>query len=146
MDQKDEQIIDILKENSKLSSQQISKRTSIPITTVHNRIKKLEKEGVIKNYTVVLDNKKIGKLVSAYILITVDYKLLKDIKKTQHDLIVKLKNHPAVEEAATVTGGTDQLIKLRVKDITELNDVITRFVRNLEGVDRTQTLVILDEA
>ena len=145
MDNKDERIIEVLKENSKLSTQQISKKTSIPITTVHNRIKKLEKEGIIKNYTVVLDNKKIGKDISAYILINVDYKLLKEIKSTQYELTIKLKKHPCVEEAATVTGGTDILIKARVKNIDELNSLITRYVRNLEGVDRTQTLVVLSE-
>ena len=145
MDNKDERIIEVLKENSKLSTQQISKKTSIPITTVHNRIKKLEKEGVIKNYTVVLDNKKIGKDISAYILINVDYKLLKEIKSTQYELTIKLKKHPCVEEVATVTGGTDILIKARVKDIDELNGLITKYIRNLEGVDRTQTLVFFSE-
>ena len=48
MDEKDEKILKLLKENSKLTTQQISKKTLIPITTIHNRIKKLEKEGIIK--------------------------------------------------------------------------------------------------
>ena len=146
MDEKDERILDVLKENSKLSTQQISKKTSIPITTVHHRIKKLEKDGIIKNYTVVLDNKKIGKAISAYILINVDYKLLKEMKKTQQDLAKKLKLHDAVEESTMVTGETDTLIKVRVKDIDELNKLIDGYIRNLDGVDRTRTLVVLNEA
>ena len=146
MDEKDERILDILKENSKLSTQLISKKTSIPITTVHHRTKKLEKEGIIKKYTVVLDSKKIGKPLSAYILIRVDYKLLKQIKKTHQDLVVKLASHPEVSEAATITGATDIIVKVRVKDMDELNNVTEKYVRNLEGVDRTQTLVVLSEA
>ena len=47
LDDKDKKIIEILKENSRLSTQQISKKTLIPITTVHHRIKKLEKEKII---------------------------------------------------------------------------------------------------
>jgi len=146
MDKKDEQIIEILKENSKLSTQQISKKTSIPITTVHNRIKKLEKEGVIKKYTIVLDHKKTGKPISAYVLIITDSKLLKQIKKTQQDIIKKLKLHPSIEEAAIVTGGTDIIIKVRVKDMDELDKLIEEYIRNVDGVDSTQTMVILNEA
>lgn len=146
MDEKDKKIIAILKENSKLSTQQISKKTSIPITTVHNRIKKLEKEGIIKNYTVILDNKKIGRPIAAYILITVDYRLLRQIKKTQYDLIKKLKSLELVEEAAIITGETDIITKVRVKDIDELDNFVTSYLRNIEGIEKTRTLVILSEA
>jgi|TARA_Y100000310_G_scaffold91835_2_gene89371 DNA-binding Lrp family transcriptional regulator len=145
MDEKDERILDVLKENSKLSTQQISKKTFIPITTVHHRIKKLEKDGVIKKYTVVLDNKKIDKAISAYVLINVDYKLLKQIKKTQYELAKKLKLNPAIEEVSVITGETDTIIKVWVKDIDELNKLIEGYLRNLDGVDRTRTLVVLSE-
>ena len=50
LDEKDTQILNLLKDNAKLTSSQISKLTRIPITTIHNRIKKLEKEKIIKNY------------------------------------------------------------------------------------------------
>ena len=146
MDKKDEQIIEILKENSKLSTQQISKKTSIPITTVHNRIKKLEKEGVIKRYTLELDNKKLGKDIAAYINIVVDYRLLKEKNLSQHELARKLKQHEFVEEAAMITGGTDLIIKVRVKNVDQLDNFVTKYLRNIEGVEKTQTMVILNEA
>ena len=76
IDEKDLKIISLLKENAKLSMQQIAKKTLIPITTVHNRIKKLEKSGIIKGYTINLDDKKLQS-ISAFILVTVDYKFLK---------------------------------------------------------------------
>jgi len=50
LDDKDWQILEILKDNAKLTSHKISKKTAIPITTVHNRIKKLEMNGIIKKY------------------------------------------------------------------------------------------------
>jgi len=145
MDEKDEKILNILKENSKLSSQQISKKTLIPITTVHHRIKKLEKEGIIKKYTVILDNKKIGRPVSAYILINVGYKVLRRLKITPNDIMNKLKRHELVDEATVIAGSIDILIKVRVKDIDELNQFSIERLKNIEGVERTQTMVIMDE-
>src|SRR3989338_5199694 len=103
MDEKDEKILRLLKENSKSTTQQIAKKILIPITTIHNRIKKLEKEGIIKKYSVELDNKKIGKNIAAYIHIVVDYRLLKEIKMSQHELAIKLKQQEPVEETAIVT-------------------------------------------
>ncbi len=146
LDKKDLAILSVLKENSKLSTQQISKQTRIPITTVHNRIKKLEKEGIIKGYTVILDNKKIGKPIAAYILVTVDYKLLKEIKKSQYELAQQLLMHPAVESSAMITGASDIIIKIRCGSIDELNEFVTVYLRNVEGVEKTQTAIVLNEA
>lgn len=142
MDEKDERILDILKEDSSLSTQQISKKISIPITTVHNRIKKLKKEGVIEKYTIDINPKKVGKTISAYILIIVDYRYT---KQSQHEMAKKLKSKDFVEEIAIVTGSTDMIAKVRVKNMDELNKFVISYLRMLEGIERTETLVILDE-
>ena len=145
MDKKDEKILELLTENSNLTTHQLSKKLLIPITTVHNRIKKLKEEGIIKRYTLELDNKKLGKTVAAFINITVDYRLLKQMKLSQYDLAKKIKQHESVEEAAMVTGGTDIIIKVRVKSIDELDYFVTKHLRNIEGIEKTQTMVILNE-
>ncbi len=146
LDKKDLAILIVLKENAKLSTQQIAKRTRIPITTVHNRIKKLEKQGIIRGYTVVLDNKKIGKPLAAYILVTVDYKLLKEIKKSQYVLARQLLKNPSVESSAMITGAADIIMKIRCGSIDELNEFVTVYLRNVEGVEKTQTAIVLNEA
>lgn len=145
MDKKDKLILDLIKENCRLTTKQISKKLNIPITTIHNRIKKLEKGGIIKGYKTILDNKKLGKSIAAYILITVDYKLLKGMKTTQQELTKKLRNHEFVEEATMVTGRSDVIVKVRVSDIDQLNNFVTKYLRNINGVDKTETAVILNE-
>jgi len=145
MDTKDKQILDLMKYNSRLSTQKISKRTGIPITTVHHRIKKLENEGIIKRYTLLLNNNKIGKNLAAYVAITVNYDLLKRMNITQHDLAKKLKRNESVEEVSMVTGGTDIILKIRVSGIEKMDDFITTYLRNVDGIERTQTMVILHE-
>lgn len=146
LDRKDAAILAVLKENAKLSTQQIAKRTKIPITTVHNRIKKLEKQGIIKGYTVVLDNKKVGKPIAAFVLITVDYKLLKELKMSQYELMQQLLKNPAVESSAMITGASDIITKVRFGSIDELNEFVTVYLRNAQGIEKTQTAIVLNEA
>lgn len=140
MDEKDKIILDLLVENSKLTSQEISKKTRIPMTTVHNRIKKLEQNGIIKAYTVNLDLKKLGKTITAYVLTTVDYKQV-----LQETVAKKIKAIEGVIEVAIITGQTDIIVKVASEDIDSLNEFVIRKLRNIEGVTNTQTLVILGQ-
>ncbi len=145
LDEKDFAILEILKGNSRLSTQKIARAVRIPVTTVHNRVKKLVKEKVIKNYTINIDSKKLGKAVSSYVFITVDYKALKESKMSQIELAKKIKSNPIVVEASILTGGTDILIKVNVSSIEELSDFVTNHLRKFGGVDATSTAVILAE-
>ncbi len=97
------------------------------------------------NYTVNINHKKLGKGMIGFVLVTVDYKLLKEAKMTQYDLGRKIKAISKVEEADIVTGGTDIIVKVRVSDIDELSDFVTKALRNIEGVEKTQTMVVLSE-
>ena len=143
MDQKDMKILELLQTNAKLTSQQISKKTLIPITTIHNRIKKMEKNGIIKGYTIKLNHKKLGKGVLAFVLITVIYVLPDGRRISQPELAKTIAALPAVEETHIVTGGADIIIKVRVEDVEELNRFIINELRNLEGVENTQTIITL---
>ena len=91
MDKKDEKIIEILKDHAEYTTRQIAKKTLLPITTVHNRIRKLRREGIIKKYTIKLDNSKLGKNFVSYVLISVNLPILKQKHKTQVDLANELK-------------------------------------------------------
>ena len=121
LDKKDFLILDVLEKNAKLSTQQISRVTRIPITTVHNRIKKMQSEGVIEGYTTIINKKKIGKNVSAYILIKVDYKELKSANKTQKELAEKIKRLKDIEDVSITAAGADIIIKISSASIEYLN-------------------------
>ncbi len=146
MDKKDSTILSLLRQNARATSSEIAKTARMPITTVHNRIKRLEKGGIIKGYTVIIDPIKVGMPLAAYILIAVDYKLLKEKKLTQYGIVKKLKQHEAVEEAAMLTGTSDIIIKIRAKDVASLNEFVTVYLRNIDGIEKTQTAIVLNEA
>ena len=91
LDKKDLKILDVLYANSDWPVRKVAKFTQLPITTVHNRIIKLKKTGVIQKYTIVPDYKKLDKSFVAYILISADLKYLKKqngIRKIRLFLII----------------------------------------------------------
>lgn len=142
LDDKDYTILNELRDHGRWSTQQISKKTRIPITTVHNRIKKLEAQGIIKGYTTVLDNKLTGDITS-FVLISVMYHLPKGEVINQEELAEKIRKNENVEEVNIITGATDLIAKVRTKTMDELNNFVIRYLRSIPGIERTQTLVVL---
>lgn len=142
LDDKDYSIINVLKENAKLSTQQISAKTRIPITTVHNRIRKLESAGIIKGYTAVLNNELMGDII-AFVMISVMYHLPNGKVLDQEELAEKVRSNEIVEEVNIITGATDLIVKVRTKTVDELNNFVIKYLRSIPGIEKTQTLVVL---
>ncbi|MFB6088864.1 MAG: Lrp/AsnC family transcriptional regulator [Candidatus Aenigmatarchaeota archaeon] len=144
LDEKDRKILENLKENSDLTTRQISKRTTIPITTVHNRIKKMEERGIIKKYTIIPDYKKLGKEIAAFILVEVEYPKSKEEFSQEH-VAREIDKYGQVEQVSMVTGETDIVIKVRTESVDKLNYFLTKKLREIEGVDGTETMIVLKE-
>lgn len=145
MDEKDTQLLQLLVEDSSLSTRELAKRTRIPITTVHNRVKKLQQEGYIKRYTVDVDHKRLGKPFGVLILVNCDYAQLREAGKDQHSLAKHIKELEAVEQVDIVTGGIDMVVRIRVHDVEEYDRFLLKEFQRIPGVDRTQSLVVIRE-
>lgn len=146
VDDKDLKILDILKSRGDYTTRQISKATGFPATTIHNRIVRMKKEGIIKNYTINLNHKQVGKNFAAIILVSVDYKNLREQKKDQHILAQELGKMPEVEEVTIVTGGIDMVLKVRVTDVEAYDQFLFKKLQKISGIGNTQSLVIINEA
>lgn len=143
IDDKDLAILEVLKKHGDYTVRKIAKKTLLAPTTVYARIKKMKKLGVIKNYTVNIDKKKLGLNVGAYILISADLKILKEKNKTQYTLAKEIEKIAGVEKVDVVTGGTDLIALVRVKNIEELDKVLLGKMQLLEGVSNTRTMIII---
>ena len=143
VDDKDLKLLALLQENSKNSIQQLAKQTGLPPTTVHNRIKRLENLGVIKNYSTNVDWKKAGKPLLAYVLVAFEHIMPTGGKVQLEDAAHDIRRLSGVEEVSILTGTTDLLAKVRAKDIDELNEVVVKNLRTVPGVDKTQTMIVL---
>ncbi|MEK6949248.1 MAG: Lrp/AsnC family transcriptional regulator [Nanoarchaeota archaeon] len=144
IDEKDRKILEILKENSNLSTHKISKKTLIPVTTVNNHIKKLREQGIIKRYTIEVDRKKLGYTISAYVFVGVSLKELKENNLRINDLVKSIRKSPVVDSAENVTGDIDIIIKVHAKDIDEIKDYVVNNLSELKGVEKTRTGIILE--
>ena len=143
LDDKDKNILELLGVHAEYTTRQIAKKTLLPVTTVHNRVRKLRKEGVIKGYTINVDYDKLDKNFVAYVLISVDLKSLKQKHKTQYDLIDDIRKFYFVERVDIVSGGTDLVVIMRVKDVSEFDHCLLTKLQQVEGIDKTQSLIVI---
>ena len=135
IDEKDEAILDTLRENSELSIQKIARKTGIPIATVHHRLKRLKSEGIIKRFTIVVDKSKLGKKLVALVLV-------KAAPKSDHILLLeKLMKHPEVEDGSAITGPFDILIKVRVADVDDLDQFVLKYLRTFDEIAQTESMI-----
>lgn len=136
MDTLDSQIIELLIENGRLPASEISKLVNLSLPAVTERIRKLERSGIICGYTVCLDYSKLGYKLLAYLLITVAGPYASAFKETMVTL-------PQIVECHHITGEYDYLIKVMVADTQALETFITQVLKNSHGVIRSNTLVVL---
>ena len=135
-DETDKKILRELLADSRQSFRQIARKIGVSVGTVLKRIKKLETEGIIKYYTVMLDHEKIGYDLAAIIELTISKGKLMDVEKE----IAKERNVLAVYD---VTGTTDAMILAKFKNRKELNSFVKKLLR-IEFIERTNTHVILN--
>jgi DNA-binding Lrp family transcriptional regulator len=135
LDETDFKILKALTLDARLSSRQIAKQCEISIGTALSRIKKLEKEGIIKGYSAILDQEKLGYELTVVVEITVSKGRLLEMEKE----IAKLPNVCCVYD---VTGLTDALIIAKFKKREELSK-FTKHLLALPYVERTNTHVVL---
>ena len=131
MDEKDRLLLIELKKNSNQSVQELGKATKIPSTTVYNRIKRLEKEGAIKQYTIKIDSRKTGN-VQALFEVTLNATI------TAAEFMKKIK----ADDIYSVAGDYQFLIKASFSDLGG----VYGFTAQLQQMaSKVRTTVILDE-
>lgn len=121
----------------------IARKMKVPLSTVHFRIKKLEKEKVIRSYKADIDWKKAGFPITAFIFVNIDVDLLKRIHKSQDDLLREFRSMLYVRDGELITGDADILLKIIAKSSEHLKEILLNEIDSKEGVVRTKTMLVL---
>jgi DNA-binding Lrp family transcriptional regulator len=135
LNETDAKILQGLLEDARFSSRQIAKKVGVSVGTVLARIKKMEREGIIKNYSALLDHEKLGYQLTVVTEITVSKGRLVETEKE----IAKIPNVCGVYD---VTGLTDAVIIAKFKGREELGQFTKRLLA-LPYIERTNTHVVL---
>jgi len=136
LDDIDLHILALLQENCKLPLAKIGEQVGLSAPSVIERIKKLEDHAVITAYRAILNARKLGKDVTAFIGVSISHpKLIGEFEK-------EIAQLDGVLECHHVTGQHTLLIKVKTEDTSSLEELISR-IRSIEGVDRTETMVVL---
>lgn len=130
MDKTDEKILKNLLVDARLSARQLSLKLGLSTVTVLSRMKKLEKEKIIKGYTSVLDHEKLGYDLTAVIEIIAK----KDKLVQVEDELSGIENVCAVYD---VTGNTDTLIIAKFKGREDLS----KFIKNLSAISNVESTI-----
>ena len=140
IDSIDHKIIEFLKKNGKISRRKIAEELEISPQTVQNRIKTLEERGIILGYTIIANEKKVGKEVTAFILVALD-RARQTWALTEQHLLLRTEELEIVE-MHHITGDSDVIIKVKTRNLDSLEHIILKIV-NLPGVARSRTLMCL---
>lgn len=137
MDENDKKILNILTENSRTPISKISLKTGIPDSTVSNRIKKLEKNNVIEQYTTLINPEAAGIKVTAMIIIQTETENHENVEK-------ELPKLDQVSHVYSISGEYDILIKVWAHTLEELNDIINSEIRTINGIEELRELIVME--
>ena len=145
MDEKDEAIVKVLKRKAGLSSRSLSKMVGLPISTVHRRVKKLEREGVIVGYKAVIDYEKTTRPIGALLLINLEEVIQGRGHIPKKDIVDTLRKFEEIEEIIEVqTSYFDLVIRSRLQSLRKLSTFIEE-VRCIDGIEEISSAIITEE-
>jgi Lrp/AsnC family transcriptional regulator, leucine-responsive regulatory protein len=139
LDQIDLKILSILQSNGRTRLADIAEEVELSAPAVMERVKKLEVGKVIKGYQAVLDGKKVGKDITAFIGVSIGNQRDMDRFATQ------MLQHHDVLECHHVTGDESFILKVKSANTASLEKLLGE-IRSVEGVTRTVTKVVLSTA
>ena len=138
LDKNDEKILKNLLVDARLSARQLGLKLGLSTVTILSRIKKLEKEKIIKGYTALIDHEKLGYTLTAIIEIIAKKDKIIDVENA----LSKIENVCGVYD---ITGNTDTLVIAKFKSRNELSEFV-KGIASIQNIENTITHVVLNTA
>lgn len=136
MDKTDVKIMEILSKNADITATELSQKIHFSVPSVNKRIRTLKKDGVIQNYTIITDNKKVGKPLVAFVLI-----VLKSIEHTK-PFLKYAETDPDILECFAITGEYDCILKVCASSVETLDKKLAQ-LKTHNGVMKSYTMLSL---
>ncbi|WP_308992008.1 Lrp/AsnC family transcriptional regulator [Mariniflexile litorale] len=137
----DKKLITLLQQDSKKTNKELSNTLNLSVTAVYERIKKLEKQGIIDKYVALIKKEKVNKSFVAFC----------HIKLTQHtqNYVVKFEKEVAnleeVLECYHISGDYDYLLKVLVKDMAAFREFMVNKLTSINHIGSTHSMFMINE-
>ena len=141
IDQTDIKILRLLQENAQLTFKEISQKINLSVTPVHDRIKRMERQGVIEKYVTLINKSVVNASLVVYCNITLD----KQTKSNFSDFEESILKFPEVVECNVVSGGYDYLLKVLSKDMGSYNTFYQEKLAVLPAVAHIHSTFVMSE-
>ncbi len=140
IDHIDMKILALLTEDAKMPYTEVAKKVFVSGGTVHVRMRKMEEMGIVKGTTLKMDYSKLGYDVTAFLGIYLQKSSLYD------SVIEELQNIEEIIRIHYTTGNYNIFVKVHCRDTRHLKDVLHDKVQQIDGIERTETMISLEES
>lgn len=140
IDNIDKKILSLLMKDAMMPYTEVGHRVLMSPGTVHVRMNHLQKSGIVKGTSLLLDYAKLGYDLTAFVGVYLD-------KGSHYDKVIKrLEKLPEVVEAHYTTGVYSIFVKIVCRNTEHLREVLNNKMQSVEGIDRTETIISLEES
>jgi Lrp/AsnC family leucine-responsive transcriptional regulator len=141
MDAIDKKLLGLLQEDTKKTTKELSMILNLSVTAVYERIKKLEREGIIRNYVALLNRNKIEKAFVVFCHV----KLIQHTKDVIHTFENEVIRLDEVSECFHVSGDYDYILKVSVKDMDAYREFMVTKLTGLQHIGSTHSSFMIGE-
>ena len=141
LDAVDLQILRALQENARLTTKELAARVNLSTTPVFERMRRLERNGYIKQYVAVLDAEKLGRGFTVFCSV----KLKQMNRSIAQDFISVVKDIPQVAECYNMSGEYDYLLKIQAPDMKYYNEFIINVLGTIDSIGSILSSFVMNE-
>ena len=140
IDNTDYKILEILRDDAKKPYTEVAKKVHVSQGTIHVRMSKMEEAGIIDKTTLKINYAKLGFDITAFIGIYLEKSALYE------QVLAKLKEIPEITSIHYTTGNYSMFVKIYCRDTNHLKEVLHDKMQQVEGIERTETMISLEES
>ena len=141
LDSIDTQLLNFLQNDAKQNNKELASKLDMSVTAVYERIKKLEKAGVIANYVALLNKESIGRAFVAFCHI----KLAKHSQELVNQFEKEVATIDEVLEVYHLSGDYDYLLKVHVKDMESFRKFMVNKLTNIDHIGSSNSMFVISE-
>ena len=141
LDRVDKSLLRALQADGRLSNVQLAKKISLSPPATHSRLKRLEKDGYVRQYAAIVDREKAGYDLLCFIHISLQMHKVEQVEKFRE----ATRRMPEVLECHHITGEHDYLLKVVLKNRKDLERFVVDKITPIPGVARIPTSLVLTE-